>query len=422
MDIEVLIIITTVLLSAFFSGLEIAFVSSDKLEVALEKKKQGLTSTLLTKLTEKSSKFITTMLVGNNISLVIYSYYMGDKLMALFPTSFNEFALLLIQTIISTIVILVTAEFLPKAIFRVYANEMLRFFALPAYVFFIIFYPISGLTEAISGFLLKMFFGTHQDEDETEFSKEELGHYIDKQIENGKNDDEDIDAEIQIFQNALSFNTVKAREIMLPRTDIEALELHEDINKLNQQFVTTGYSKILIFKTSLDDIVGYVHVFDLFKKPRFIKSIIHPVEFVPETMMINDVLNLLTKKRKSIAVVIDEYGGTSGIITVEDIIEELFGEIEDEHDKTALIDQAINKLEYNLSARLEVDYLNENYDLNIPKSESYETLGGYIIEHLEDIPKQQEEFELNDLFFRINKVTHTHIEEVYVKKLFYKAS
>jgi len=417
MDTEVLIIIVSLLLSAFFSGLEIAFVSSDKLEVALEKKKQGLTSKLLTKLTQKSSRFITTMLVGNNISLVAYSYFMGEKLVSLLPHTLNDFALLLLQTLISTIVILVTAEFLPKAIFRVYANETLRFFALPAYLFFILFYVISFLIEFISNSILKLFFGTNQVEDEIEFSKEELGHFIDKKLENGKKDDDEIDAEIQIFQNALSFNTVKAREIMVPRTDLEAIGIHENINLLKQQFIETGFSKILVFKTTLDDIVGYVHAFGLFKKPRFIKSAIHPVEYIPETMMINDVLNVLTKKRKSIAVVIDEYGGTSGIITIEDIVEELFGEIEDEHDKIELKDEQLSENEFNLSARLEVNYLNETYQLEIPKSESYETLGGYIIENIEDIPKLEEKFTLNDLYIKINKVTTTHIEEVYIKKM-----
>ncbi|NJB82256.1 hemolysin family protein [Wenyingzhuangia aestuarii] len=412
MDLENLIILISILLSAFFSGLEIAFVSSNKLQVALEKKKEGLTSKLLTILTEKSSRFITTMLVGNNIALVIYSYYMGIKLVSILPEPFNDS--LFIQTVISTLVILITAEFLPKAIFRVYANETLRFFALPAYVFYILFYPVSGVIKKISDGLLKLFFNTSSEEEEEDFSKEELGHYIDKQIETGKSDDV-IDSEIQIFQNALSFNSVKAREIMVPRTDIEAVEIHERVSRLKLRFVDTGFSKILIYKTSLDDIVGYVHAFDMFKLPKNIKSVILPVEYIPESMMINDVLNVMTKKRRSIAVVIDEYGGTSGVITVEDIIEELFGEIEDEHDKIALTDEKISDNEYQLSARLEVNYLNEAYELNIPKSESYETLGGYIIESIEDIPQLGEEFVMNNLYIKIIKVNNTHIEEVYIK-------
>ncbi|MGY5355955.1 hemolysin family protein [Wenyingzhuangia sp. IMCC45467] len=415
MDLEVLIIIISILLSAFFSGLEIAFVSSNKLQVALEKKKEGLTSRLLTKLTEKSSKFITTMLVGNNIALVVYSFYMGKKLVSLFPQDMNDFTLLLLQTIISTLVILITAEFLPKAIFRVYANETLIVFALPAYFFYLLFHLISGFIEQISNGLLKLFFGTDQDEQDTEFSKEELGHYIDKQLETGKKDDDEIDSEIQIFQNALSFNSVKAREIMVPRTDIEAIEIHDRVSKLKQRFVDTGFSKILIYKTSFDDIVGYVHAYEMFKMPKTIKSILLPVEYIPESMMINEVLNIMMKKRKSIAVVIDEYGGTSGVITVEDIIEELFGEIEDEHDKIALIDKRLDENEFEFSGRLEVDYLNETYGLNIPESESYETLGGYIIEKIEDIPQLGEEFNIDGFFIKIIQVNNARIEEVYLK-------
>jgi len=412
MDTEFLIIIISILFSAFFSGLEIAFVSSNKLQVALEKKKEGFTSLLMNKLTQKTSKFITTMLVGNNIALVIYSYYMGEKLMTLLPNGFNNS--LVLQTIISTMVILVTAEFLPKAIFRVYANETLMFFAFPAYVFYVIFHPISSLIEKISDGLLSLFFNTDEDEEDSEFSKAELGHYIDKQLETGK-DDEEIDSEIQIFQNALSFNTVKAREIMVPRIDVQAMEIHEQVVKLKQNFVDTGFSKILIYKTSLDDIVGYVRAFEMFKNPKTIKSVILPVEYIPESMMINDVLNIMTKKRKSIAIVIDEYGGTSGVITVEDIIEELFGEIEDEHDKIALKEEKISENEYRFSARLEVDYINETYNLNIPKSESYETIGGYIIESIEDIPQLGEEFVMGENYIKITKVSNTHIEEVYLK-------
>ena len=415
MDLEILIIVISILLSAFFSGLEIAFVSSNKLQVALEKKKEGLTSRLLTKLTEKSSKFITTMLVGNNIALVVYSFYMGKILVSLFPKDMNDFTLLLLQTIISTLVILVTAEFLPKAIFRVYANETLRIFALPAYFFYLLFHLISGFIEQISNGLLKLFFGANEHAEETEFSKEELGHYIDKQLETGKKDDEEIDSEIQIFQNALSFNSVKAREIMVPRTDIEAIEIHDRVSKLKQRFVDTGFSKILIYKTSFDDIVGYVHAYEMFKMPKTIKSIILPVEYIPESMMINDVLNTMMKKRKSIAVVIDEYGGTSGVITVEDIIEELFGEIEDEHDKIALTDNKIEDNKFELSARLEVDYLNETYNLNIPESDSYETLGGYIIETIEAIPELGEEFQMDGFHIKITQVSNARIEEVYLK-------
>ena len=324
METQIAIIVISILLSAFFSGMEIAFVSANKLHIELEKKKDSFTSKILAKLTNKSSKFITTMLVGNNIALVIYSIYMGDFLVGFLPAdSLNEFSILLIQTIISTLLILVTAEFLPKAIFRIYANEALKYFAIPTYFFYVIFHFFSSFITFISDFFLRVFFRTNKDEEQTEFSREELGNYINEQIETSNAHDV-FDSEIQIFQNALDFHKVKAREIMVPRTEMIAVEFHETIPNLRKIFVATGFSKILIYKNSLDDIVGYVNAFELFKKPKTIRSVILPIEIVPESMIIHDVLNNLIKKRKSIAIVLDEYGGTSGMITVEDIVEELF--------------------------------------------------------------------------------------------------
>jgi CBS domain containing-hemolysin-like protein len=274
----------------------------------------------------------------------------------------------------------------------------------------------SYIINGISDFFLRIIFKTSAQELQTEFSKEELGNYISEQLEIGNNDEE-VDSEIQIFQNALEFQKLKAREIMVPRTEIMAIEIHESVGQLKETFVETGYSKILVYKNSLDDIIGYVNAFELFKRPRTIKSILLPIEIVPETMMINDVLNLLTKKRKSIAVVVDEYGGTSGMITVEDIVEELFGEIEDEHDVQELLEEQINELEFNLSARLEVDYLNETFDLEIPKEEAYETLGGFIINHTENIPEQDEELEILNYHIKILKVSSSKIDDIYLKVL-----
>ncbi|MFT6699988.1 MAG: putative hemolysin, partial [Porticoccaceae bacterium] len=342
MEIELIIITVSILLSAFFSGMEIAFVSANKMHIELEKKRDGFIPKILRIITQKSSKFITTMLVGNNISLVIYSYYMGEFLVRMLPlNSFNEFSILLIQTIISTIVILVTAEFLPKAIFRIYANEVLKIFAIPAYIFYYLFHFFSEFITIISDFFLRVFFKTNAYEEQTEFSKEELGNYINEQLETG-NVDYDLDSEIQIFQNALQFQNVKAREVMVPRTEIVSVEIHETVSNLKNAFIKTGLSKILVYKSSLDDVVGYVNAFELFKNPKTIKSILLPLELVPESMMINDILNTLIKKRKSVAIVIDEYGGTSGMITVEDIVEELFGEIEDEHDSQEFLEEKIN--------------------------------------------------------------------------------
>ena len=415
MEVELIIIVLSILLSAFFSGMEIAFVSANKMHIELEKKREGFIPKILTKITQKSSKFITTMLVGNNISLVIYSYYMGKFLIRFIPSqSFNEFSILLFQTIISTIVILVTAEFLPKAIFRIYANEVLKIFAFPAYIFYYIFHFFSEFITLISDFFLRVFFKTNAYEEQTEFSKEELGNYINEQLETG-NDDDEMDSEIQIFQNALDFHNVKAREIMVPRTEIISTEIHERVSNLKKTFIETGLSKILVHKTSLDDVLGYVSAFELFKKPKTIKSILLPVEIVPESMMINDILNTLMKKRKSVAVVVDEYGGTSGMITVEDIVEELFGEIEDEHDSQEFLEDKIGDFEFHFSARIEVDYLNEEYDLNIPKSEAYETLGGFIIEHTENIPEEKEHIEIEGFTIEILKMSGAKIEAVSFK-------
>ncbi|CAL2092008.1 hemolysin family protein [Tenacibaculum sp. 190524A05c] len=426
MSYEVVIIFISILFSAFFSGMEIAFISSNRLYLELEKKKGDFISKILTKITEKSSRFITTMLVGNNIALVVYSYFMGELLMTWFQNFLpsNYFILnylledlqLLTQTLISTVVILVTAEFLPKALFRIYANEAVKIFAIPAYIFFLLFYVLSSFISSISDFFLRVFFKTKGDEVQTEFSKEELGNYITEQLETNK-EDEEMDSEIQIFQNALEFHKVKAREIMVPRIEITAVELHETVSNLKQAFIESGFSKIIVYKNSLDDIIGYVNSYELFKRPRTIKSILLPVEIVPESMIINDVLNVLMKKRKSIALVVDEYGGTSGIITVEDIVEELFGEIEDEHDNLELLEEKITDIEFNFSARLEVDYINEEYNLSIPKEEAYETLGGFIINHTESIPEQNEEIEIDNFRIKITKVSSTKIDTVHLEVL-----
>ena len=417
MGFQVAVILCSILLSAFFSGMEIAYISANKLQIELEKKKEGFVSRLLSKLTANTSKYITTMLVGNNISLVVFSFFMGELIIGVLPIAeLNEFSILLIQTVFSTIIILVTAEFLPKAIFRIYANESLRLFTPLAYFFYVIFYVITEFITVISDFFLKVFFNSSSIVAQTEFSKEELGDYITKQLENTK-DSEAVDSEIQIFQNALEFNNLKAREIMIPRTEIVAVDINESIDNLKKIFIDTGYSKILVYKGSLDDILGYAHAFELFKNPKTLRSMLLPVEFVPESMMINNVLNALIKKKKSISVVLDEFGGTSGIITVEDIVEELFGEIIDEHDTVDLLENKMNDREFKLSARLEVDYLNETYNLNLLEDEAYETLGGFIVYHNEDIPKQDEIIKINNVYFKMLKVDSSKIKEVYVKVL-----
>jgi len=303
---------------------------------------------------------------------------------------------------------------LPKVFFQIYANTLLKLLALPAYVFYIVFSLFSNFVIWISDLVLKTFFKTKGDEIPLAFTKVELGHYISEQMATVAVD-EAIDSEIMIFQNALDFSDVKAREVMVPRTELTAIEIHDNIKNLNALFTETGHSKIVVYKNSIDDILGYVHAFDLFKSPKSIKSMLMPVEFVPETMLAKDILNVLTKKRKSLAVVLDEYGGTSGILTVEDIVEELFGEIEDEHDSVALTETQLDKDSFLFSARLEVDYLNETYKLQLPEHENYETLGGLIVHHTEKIPAKNEHIRIADFQFTIEEVSNTKIEMISLK-------
>ena len=412
---EIGIIILCLILSAFFSGMEIAFVSSNKIYLEIEKKQDDFISKILTKLTQKPSKFIATMLVGNNISMVVYGFFMGDLLMRWFVTlgfNFTDFSNLLLQTLISTLIVLMTSEFLPKVFFQIYANTFIKFFALPAYIFYKLFYYISSFLIWISDFVLRKFFKTEGDQINLSFSKVELGNYISEQM-NAVQDHETVDSEIQIFQNALEFSGVKAREIMTPRTELVAVDLYSSIVDLRELFIETGYSKILVYINTLDDIVGYVHSFELFKKPRSVKSIMIPVEFVPETILIKDAMNLLTKKRKSIAVILDEYGGTSGIVTIEDIVEELFGEIEDEHDSDEeLIENKLDESNYIFSTRLDVEYLNETYKFNIPESDSYETLGGFIVDFSKEIPQKGAQITIGSFQFVVEEATNKKIELV----------
>jgi CBS domain containing-hemolysin-like protein len=395
--------------------MEIAFISSNKIYLEIEKKQENFISNILTKLTEKPSKFIAAMLIGNNIALVVYGFFMGDLLMRwidLMSFHFSDFLSLLIQTLISTLIVLVTAEFFPKVFFQIYANTLMRVLALPAYAFYLLFYYISSFFIWVSDFVLIKFLKTEGDQAPLYFSKAELGNYITEQMSTVE-DNEEMDSEIQMFQNALDFSGVKARDIMSPRTEIVAIDLFDSVAELKDLFIETGYSKIVVYQNSLDDIIGYVHSFDLFKKPKNIKSIVIPVEFVPETIYIKEAMDLLTKKRKSVAVVLDEYGGTSGIITIEDIVEELFGEIEDEHDSDEeLTEKELGDGVYVFSARLDVEYLNLTYKLNIPESDSYGTLGGFIVDSTKEIPLKGDVITIGIYHFVIEEATNKKIELV----------
>ena len=411
---EIAIIVICLLLSAFFSGMEIAYVSSNKVYLSIEKRQQNFNASILNKLTEKPSQFITSMLVGNNVVLVVYGFYSGDLIIKWLENYFEltAFIGLLLQTLISTAIILLTAEFLPKVFFQIYANSFIKFFAVPTYFFYQLFFWPTKFIIWISDIILRKFFKTPGDQVQEYFSKVELGNYITEQMNNVSHDNE-IDSEIQIFQNALEFSDLKARDIMTPRTEISGVDILDSISELKDLFIKTGYSKLLIYQNSIDDILGYVHSFELFKKPKTIKSVMIPVEYIPETIYIKDALDLLTKKRKSIAVVLDEYGGTSGIITIEDIIEQLFGEIEDEHDlEETLIDEKLEENTYLFSARLDVEFLNEKYNLQIPESDSYSTLGGFIVNYTKEIPSNEEKISIENFEIIIHSASNKKIELV----------
>ena len=412
---EISIIILCLILSAFFSGMEIAFVSSNKIYLEIEKKQDNFLSNILTKLTEKPINFVVTMFIGNTIAMVVYGFYMGDLLMNWFNTLglfMSDGLTLALQILISTVVILLTAEFLPKVFFQIYANTLIKILAVPAYFFYKIFYFIAAFFIGISDYILRKFFKTEGDITPLFFSKIELGDYITEQMSTVE-DNELVDSEILMFQNALEFSSVKARDVMTPRTEITAIDLSDSIEDLRQLFIETGYSKIVVYQNSFDDIIGYVHSFDMFKKPTSIEEIVISVEFVPQTIFIKDTMNLLTKKRKSVAVVLDEYGGTSGIITLEDIVEELFGEIQDEHDSDEeLIEKELGNGGFVFSARLDVEYLNETYKLNIPEEDSYGTLGGFIVDHTKEIPQKGDVIAIGSYNFLIEEATNKKIELV----------
>ena len=412
-----MIILISLLCSAFFSGMEIAYVSSNRLNLEIEKKQKGLIPKILSIITKDPSRFISTMLIGNSFALVIYGLFMGqfiiDYLSFLFSPSMNELTVLFLQTIISTLLILIAAEFIPKVLFQIYSNFSMKIFSIPAYIFYIILYPITGLVIIISNFILKTFFKVNTDESEFSFSKVELENYIENEIDKSDNN---LDSEIEIFQNALELSEIKARDVMVPRAEIIALENTSNIINAKKLFVETGFSKIPIYRNSIDNIVGYIHSFDFLKKPQNINEFILPVVFVPEPMLVNDVLEKLTRESKSIAVVIDEYGGTSGIITVEDIVEELFGEIEDEHDNYDLHEKKISEGIYEFSSRLEIEYLNKSYSLDLPESESYDTLGGLIVFNKEEIPKVGDEVLINGYSIQIIHASSSKIEKVVLKK------
>tara|TARA_B100001027_G_scaffold86272_1_gene59087 strand:+ start:608 stop:1837 length:1230 start_codon:yes stop_codon:yes gene_type:complete len=407
-------------MSAFFSGMEIAFISCNRVFLEIEKNKKGIIAKVLKFLTSKPSKFITTMLVGNNFCLVIYGIFMGDKIIEILFSDLNTgplpFNILFIQTLISTFIILITAEFLPKVFFQLYANQMVKYFALPSSFFYTFFMPISLLILKITDSSLKFFSNSKSDKIQLTFSKNELGEYIEEQVEAVENKDQ-LDSEIEFFQNALEFSETKVREVMIPRAEIIGINKSENILELSALFESTGYSKIPVYDENIDDVIGFVHAFEMLKKPNSIIEILIPIEYVHEPNLITDVLKKLTIKRKTIAVVLDEYGGTAGLLTVEDIIEELFGEIEDEYDIIEHYEKKINVNSFEFSARLEIDYLIRKYKLDLPQDENYETLGGLIFHITGEIPQRDTTLSINDLEIKVVSVLSNKIEKVAIKKV-----
>jgi CBS domain containing-hemolysin-like protein len=415
---ETIIIIISILFSAFFSGMEIAFISSNKMSLEVDKQKGNLTASLLNIFSTNPEQYIATMLVGNNISLVIYGLAFARILEPKIGQFVNsEFLVLLLQIIISTLVILMTGEFLPKTIFRLNANGFLRFFAFPVLLFYILLYPVANFSMFISKKIIKYIFKKDlgPETEKTIFSKIDLDHYVNQSDNNFKDDDTEEETEIELFKNALDFSKVKVRDCMVPRTEIEALDLNSSIEELRMRFIESGFSKILIFDDSIDNIIGYVHSSQMFKNPSSIKSVTNMISLVPETMSASNLLNSFTQKHKTIAVVVDEFGGTSGLVTTEDILEEIFGEIQDEHDIDELIVKKLKEGKWILSARHEITFLNGKYHFNLPENAEYDTIAGLILNQHESIPKINSIIYIDNFEFRILKASETRIELVLMK-------
>ena len=411
-----IVILVCLVLSAFFSGMEIAFVSANRFKVEVDKKQGKLSASIIAKFLEQPSRFISTLLVGNNIALVVYGITMAKILepwITLYTSS--ESVTLLVQTILSTLLILVTAEFIPKAFFRINPNRMLEIFAVPARISYVLLYPLVWVIDRFSRQILSALFKVKLNEEKMTFGRSDLDEYVNEFTNN--DEEEAVDSEIQIFRNALNFSDVKVRECMIPRTETIAMEINDDVELLRDKFVETGLSKILIYRDDIDNIIGYVHALELFQKPKNIKNIIRPISLVPESTRVKDLLKLFGQQHRSVAVVLNEFGGTAGMVTMEDIIEEIFGDIEDEHDKEELIEERIGENQYRFSARLEVDYINQEFNLDLPKSDKYETLAGFIIEHHQSIPELSEVIRVNQFEFLVSKVESTRIEEVVLSVL-----
>ncbi len=408
--IYLVLILISLAFSAFFSGVEIAFVSANRLKIAIDKKQGGFN--ILSYFAKRPDNFIGTMLLGNNVAIVIYGMLMAIVLEPIIGNYVSTpLLILLIQTIISTLLVLIFAEFLPKTIFRINPNRIISFLSVPLFIIYWILYPFTYITVGLSNLILSLF--TKETEEESNFmvfEKTDLDSFLEENIEH----DKEVEHEVKIFHNALNFSEVIARDCMIPRNEIVAFEIEDEIKDLREKFIETGLSKILIYRENIDNIIGYVHAHEMFKHPKSIKSVLLPVSIIPETITANKILEELIQKNRSIAIVVDEYGGTSGMITMEDVIEEIFGEIVDEHDlkEKDMVIEKINDNLYLISGRAEIDYINETYNLNLPESEEYETLAGLIIHYTQDIPEKDEEIKINGFTFVVKEVSQTKVELV----------
>ena len=409
----VTIAISTLLFSAFFSGVEIAFISANKLKLELDKNTGKFPSNIISFFSKNESDFITTMLVGNNIALVVYGIVMTQILTPEIKYYFSsDFSLLFVQTIITTLIVLVTAEFLPKAIFRIYPNQILRLFSIPIWLFFVFFRPVAVFMLFLSKLVLKYFLGQKIKDGKQVFGKTDLDEYLSnvKSVEGL----EDSRVEVEMLQNVLDLTDKKLRECMIPRTNLVAMDISSPINEIKNRFIFTKLSKILIFKGNIDKVIGYIHSSDLFRNPQNVRSILLPLPFVPESMSVMQLLNQFIDSNKGVALVVDEFGGTSGMLTIEDVTEEIVGEIVDEHDVEEITDKKLAKNKYQLFALLDIELVNKKYNLSLPESDEYETIAGLILHHLEEIPKKNDVIKLEEFQFTIIKVNETSIQEVYL--------
>jgi CBS domain containing-hemolysin-like protein len=406
------IILLSLVFCAFFSAMEIAFLSSNRLRIELERNKGTMNSKVVDLFYRKDAFFIALLLLGNNVALVLFGICSAEILSPVIRgwSIHSECLILLIQTLLSTLLVLSVAEFLPKALVQLNPNGFLRVATLPMLIIYIVLYLPTQFVMLISSFFLRLL-KTKGESASKVFTKVDLEHFV-HDLSNRLNEEEDFGKEMQILRNALDFSNIKARDCMVPRPEIIAVDVEEDIDFLRKQFIETGLSKILVYRESIDNIIGYVHSFEMFKKPASIKQILLPIAFVPSAIAGKELLELFNKQSGNIAVVVDEYGGTAGVVTIEDVMEEIFGEIEDEHDAEDLLEEQIGDNEYRFSARMEIDYLNEKYHLRLPESEEYDTLGGLIIHELESIPESGDSLDLGEQMLVIEEVTDRRIEVV----------